>query len=516
VTITERTPNGTTTVPLSTRTNTSVSAPAGVQNGDVIEFDFTFGGSTSITVTAPGNVDLMGSTVYSASDPWFVIVAKYLTVYNSSTNPGPWTWTHASRSSQAFAKCWVGVDNTTPQDAAAQTDTSAAGNRPGGAVAPSITTVTPGALVTIVRGSWDGNPISPPAGVTEDYDAQVMWVGHKTQASAGATGTITVADGNSGVSRWGIVMGALRPAGSGQSASLTPAAETDSAQALGRSKARALTVATETDAAQTLGRKKAKSLAAAAETDTAQALTHAKARTLTAAAETDAAQSLVRVKAKSLTPATETDAAVILTPVRRRTLTPATETDAARPPGRTKARSLTPAVETDTAVALTGGTAGVTYLDLTPAAETDSAVALIRVKARTLTPATETDAAVPLSGGTAGVIALTLTPATETDSAVTLRRVKAKSLTPAIETDTAVALRRVHVHTLVAATETDTAVALRRVKAITLIPAAELNIAVALSGTGRDVVILYVEDRSRTVAILERPQRAVTITDRSR
>jgi len=503
----------TSTVTSASRTNTTVNAPSGWTTGDVLVVALLVGGSSSTTITGPAGWTKMGSTSYTATDPWWVDVSLWLLPYDGGSS---WTWTHASRTSQAFAIRFTGVDTTTPQDVTATTGTSGSGNVPGGAVAPGYTIATAGAQGIIARGSWDGNAISPPAGWTEDHDTPVLWVGDRNWASAGATGNVTVADGNSGLSKWGIVMGALRPAGSGQSASLTPAAETDSAQALGRSKARALTVATETDAAQTLGRKKAKSLAAAGETDTAQALTHAKARTLTAATETDAAQSLVRVKAKSLTPATETDAAVTLTPVRRRTLTPATETDAAQPPGRTKARSLTPAVETDTAVTLTGGTAGVTYLDLTPAAETDSAVALIRVKARTLTPATETDAAVPLSGGTAGVIAVTLTPATETDSAVTLRRVKAKSLTPAIETDTAVALRRAHVHTLVAATETNAAVTLRRVKAITLIPAAELDIAVALSGTGRDVVILYVEDRSRTVAILERPQRAVTITDRSR
>jgi len=200
----------TSTVNFGTRTNTLVSAPSGWVAGDVLTVGIGIGGSTSTTITPPAGWQQMGTAaVYTATDPWWVSVSLWVLPYDGNSS---WTWTHASRSSQAFCQRWTGVDTSNPQDATGTSASSGAGNVPGGAVAPGLTVATAGAQGVIARGSWDGNPISPPAGWTENYDQPVLWMGDRNWAAAGPTGNVTVADGNSGLSKWGIVMGVLRPA----------------------------------------------------------------------------------------------------------------------------------------------------------------------------------------------------------------------------------------------------------------------------------------------------------------
>jgi hypothetical protein len=156
----------------------------------------------------------MGSASYTAPDPWGVSLTMWVKAYDGASS---WTFTHSSASSQAFAIAYTGVDATTPIDVAATTAfqnwlSGAAGAA--ASVAPSHTIVTAGARGVILRGSWDGNPITPPTGWTEEYDSQVIWVGDRDWTSAGATGTVSVPHGNTAVDNhnpWGIIMGALRP-----------------------------------------------------------------------------------------------------------------------------------------------------------------------------------------------------------------------------------------------------------------------------------------------------------------
>lgn len=94
------------------------------------------------------------------------------------------------------------------------------------------------------------------------------------------------------------------------------------------------------------------SLSPATETDTAQALIASHRVVLTPATESDAAQALIHYKRVVLTPATESDAAQALSGYRLVTLSPAIETDTAQALSYTRVVTLTPAGETDTAVAL--------------------------------------------------------------------------------------------------------------------------------------------------------------------
>lgn len=206
------TPRASTTLALATRTNTTVSRPAGTTTGDYIVVALTCGGSSAATITAPSGWTQLATITYSNTDPWSVVLQLWGRFDDGAAS---WTWTHASRSSQAYATAYTGVDPATPVDVAATTagvNNTAAGST---IAAPSQTIVTAGARGIIARGSWDGNAITGPAGWSERLDAPVLWVGDRDWSAAGATGTVTVPTGNTGTDARAILMAALRPAGTG-------------------------------------------------------------------------------------------------------------------------------------------------------------------------------------------------------------------------------------------------------------------------------------------------------------
>lgn len=90
---------------------------------------------------------------------------------------------------------------------------------------------------------------------------------------------------------------------------LDPAAETMTAQPLGRAKSLGLGTATVVETAQPLGRHKALALGTALDIVTAQPLIRSKSRTLPTAVETDSAVALGATKARDLGVAGETDTA---------------------------------------------------------------------------------------------------------------------------------------------------------------------------------------------------------------
>lgn len=243
------------------------------------------------------------------------------------------------------------------------------------------------------------------------------------------------------------------PAGA-QTKDLTPADETDAAQALDIDKAVTLGVSSETDTAQALDVDKALSITLATETDAAQALDVDKAVTLGIASETDVAitLSITHIIYVTLTLASETDAAQALDVDKSLTITQASETDAAQAIDVDKAVTIGTGSETDSAQALSFFKS----LVITTATEADSARALDVDKSLSITLAGETDSAIALDADKAVTISL----ASEADSAQAFDVDKYLSLVLAGETDAAQALAPVKSFTIVVANETDTAIAL--------------------------------------------------------
>lgn len=246
----------------------------------------------------------------------------------------------------------------------------------------------------------------------------------------------------------------------GQTGTANPAAETDSAQSLGRAKVRALGTALETEAGQTLGRVRVRALGAASETDGAQAISRGpKTRTLGVAAETDGVQTLGARKIRALGTATETDSGQTLGRARVRAAGAASETDAALALGRAKRQTASPTLETSLSQTL-----GRSRLrSVGPASESDAAQALARRKVRAAGPTTETDAALPVRTRSRAVGATV-----ETDAAQTLARRKTRALGVAAETDSAVSVTVKSHNGVGAASETDGAQTLgaRKIRAL--------------------------------------------------
>lgn len=190
--------------------------PAGLLVGDEVRIVINAGatGSTAPTITPPGVVSFV-ATVTWGDGSYTVRHSVYRYRYLASGNPASFAFTHPNAASDGVAIAYSGVDATTPDDVT-PTTTSISNTGPAGYVANlnGVTTVTPNALLLVVRGAWDGVAITPPAGYTERLDQPITWVGDSPKATPGATGTITVDDGNNsaGVTpASGIVM-ALRPA----------------------------------------------------------------------------------------------------------------------------------------------------------------------------------------------------------------------------------------------------------------------------------------------------------------
>jgi len=275
------------------------------------------------------------------------------------------------------------------------------------------------------------------------------------QGTAGSTGDLAFTSGVN-TFKWLIGIG-IRAAAAPSGVDLTPATESEAAQAVTRKKLKGATPATEGNAAQALSSQKRKGITAATEADAAQSITHKRLATLTPATEADVAQGLTQKKLATLLVATETDLAI---PVTRAAvanyvdLTPAAESDLAVALSAQKVKTLGVALETDTAAALshlrrvTAGTA----------TESDAAVAPTVRKHGSVLPAAESDVAFGISAS----LRRSLTAATETDGAVGLSASKRVSLSPATEADSAVGISHYHRVYLVPAEETDNAVPISR------------------------------------------------------
>lgn len=201
-------------LPNQTRTTTTVNMPAGVQAGDTVLVFCATGNSSEVAITPPASLSSNPVTNRSYSDaspPWTVNMRIYRYAVVGSGDPASFAFTHASAGSEALAIAFSGVDATTPIDVTPTTNSGMATT----AIALGLTTTVNAAWLVVWRGSWDGNPITPPAGWTERLDQPVTWVAHREWATAGATGDFSIPAGNGGAYPYGTILIPLRPAGSG-------------------------------------------------------------------------------------------------------------------------------------------------------------------------------------------------------------------------------------------------------------------------------------------------------------
>jgi len=365
--------------------------PAGAAAGHVavLELEIWLDTSTDPTITWPAGFTQIGY-VESATDGFtrLYLARKVLSAADSGNYSMSWSGSYWN---QAQCTLWSGVDSTTPLDVAAASAVTAS-NR--AHAQPSLTTGTAGCGMVFATANENNATATAPTGYTQQQTANYLKTWTKI---AGAAGSETISSGANPWSTATVKVGllvALRPAGAGgNSTPVTPATETDEAQAVGRIRTTTADVATETDTAQAAGRIRQTAVTPATETDTAQAVTSGSHTTAAGAAlETDTAQAAGRTRQTAVTPATETDTAQPIGTPSGTPVTPATETDTAQPVGRTRTTTAAPALETD-ATQLAGRTRITTA---GAATETDTAQAPGRTRTTTAGPALETDTAMPL------------------------------------------------------------------------------------------------------------------------
>lgn len=182
----------------SLRSNSTLTAPTGIANNDILVACLIVGNTSAPTVTPPsGFSEVTGyPIIYSKpTDPWYVNIHVYTKV--ASSESGNYTFTHGSAYTEGIIYAVEGADTSTP---VSPTPTQVTYSNADTVVAPSITPARNSSAIFWVGGAWDASgPATPPAGTTptftEDYDpgtGGVFYAASGVLAIAAATGTKSV------------------------------------------------------------------------------------------------------------------------------------------------------------------------------------------------------------------------------------------------------------------------------------------------------------------------------------
>lgn len=267
---------------------------------------------------------------------------------------------------------------------------------------------------------------------------------------------------------WVAAQVVYKEVGGGLGATVNQATETDTAQAIAKSKAKAIGLVSESDVAQAVARVKSRALGQASETDTAQAAVGSKAKAIAQALETDLAQAVTR--------------GGVAYP-----LAQAAETDTAQAATSAKAKALVQAAELDLAQAITH--AGINLAG--QAFETDAAQAMARSKAKAIGQAAELGLAQTIARIKTG----TLGQAAESELAQTITRLGVNMVTQVVESSLAQAIGRAKAKAIGQSLETDAAIAMSAVRAYALGQASEADAAIAVAAIGKAKALGLVTER---------------------
>jgi len=169
---------------LSTRTNITVTKPAGVVDDDILIASIAIDTDTAITPPA-------GWTEITVVDESTVDLDLYVYWKRASSEGANYTWTHSSAwSAGAIVAVSGAITSGDPQDATVGIDNN--DGLTSTVNIPSITTATDGSLVIAVTSEYNtAITSSTPSGWDERLDTEGMHVWTKTQTTSGATGATT-------------------------------------------------------------------------------------------------------------------------------------------------------------------------------------------------------------------------------------------------------------------------------------------------------------------------------------
>jgi endoglucanase len=168
----------------ASRTNTTVSVPAGVVDGDLLVAMFTLGGSGS-TFTPPTGWTLLAGPTLATDNSFDIHTSLYWRV--AASEPANYTFTHAALSSEAVIYAVSGASSAAP----AVTTNSGQGTA---TTALGLTTATTAQLVFFAHNWALYGTAVPPGGTTPTFTERLnasnslIYIADGAQASAGATG----------------------------------------------------------------------------------------------------------------------------------------------------------------------------------------------------------------------------------------------------------------------------------------------------------------------------------------
>lgn len=191
-------------------TTIDVTKPTGVSAGDVMVAVVGAQVLSSTTISPPSGWTQVAQLWVSQP----VLGMWYRVADGNEGTSFQFSYSQNSSARRAGILRYSGVDNTTPIDVAANTNS-------GSSAAPrglSVTTVTNDARLLMGLAFAQGNQSAAPTGMTEQFELDRVAFNDATQATAGASG-----DKDSTLSAsnfWVTILTALRPAGAGAAGSL--------------------------------------------------------------------------------------------------------------------------------------------------------------------------------------------------------------------------------------------------------------------------------------------------------
>ena len=205
----------------ASRTNTTVTAPAGIVDDDILLlFGLTAAATASETMTPPAGFSAV--SLASGTNPTTVVDGSSFNLRvwawwkRAASESGDYTITHASNNSQGACIAISGaIASGDPVDAATSHDESAGA---GGATSTgdAVTTTVADTLLVFFGHDWadTGNDLTAPTGMTERLDvAPLVYAATQDIAATGSTGNRTMTNNSSGAqqSPWATYMIAIKP-----------------------------------------------------------------------------------------------------------------------------------------------------------------------------------------------------------------------------------------------------------------------------------------------------------------
>lgn len=196
------------------RTNTTVTAPSGITDGDLLLLFFfqgAAGGTPAVPTPPTGFTALTPSPIQMDDGSFFGDYRAFRKT--ASGESGDYTVTHDNASSQGIMLRIIDVDTGTAFQESGNTGTGTTTTFTG------ITTPAADYLVVAAAIDWadTSNNLTPPAGstptFTEHIDTVLSYAASGVFSSSGATGNKTMTNNASSINPWGAYLIGIAPTG---------------------------------------------------------------------------------------------------------------------------------------------------------------------------------------------------------------------------------------------------------------------------------------------------------------